>query len=328
MGWYDTFRTTKINYYLLVFALAIGPLIYFYVKSVIQPRIQFRKIDWLHFLPVALVVVIQISVFLYDQSQAGFDQVQNGVWMEGWYIPYFSSLHGLLNYIFLILYLAFAIQMYFRYRKNLLKYFSNTYTVELNWLRNFLLVYSFVILFSLIQDFIDMNIMALHWTQSWWVHFISACAMVYLGIYGYFTKLEGLEAVVQESDQSETASFNQSPIPEKYDPQKLMVLEEKMVLEKPYLKSDLTLNELARLIGISSEELSILINEGKKMNFNEYINTFRVNTVKEKIKNGEAENLSLLGIAFDAGFNSKATFNRTFKKLTGKSPSDFYKSIQ
>jgi AraC-like DNA-binding protein len=50
--------------------------------------------------------------------------------------------------------------------------------------------------------------------------------------------------------------------------------------------------------------------------------------VKEKIKNGEAENLSLLGIAFDSGFNSKATFNRTFKKITGQSPSDFYRSIK
>ena len=63
-------------------------------------------------------------------------------------------------------------------------------------------------------------------------------------------------------------------------------------------------------------------------NFNEFINHYRVEACKAKILAGETIHLSLLGIAFECGFNSKATFNRTFKKLTGSTPSQFSKSVR
>ena len=74
---------------------------------------------------------------------------------------------------------------------------------------------------------------------------------------------------------------------------------------------------------MNTTALSFVINNGFGKNFNDFVNEFRVAEVKNKLNEGAAENLNLLGIALDSGFNSKATFNRAFKKFTGISPKEF-----
>ena len=97
--------------------------------------------------------------------------------------------------------------------------------------------------------------------------------------------------------------------------------------DKPYLNPDLTLSELAKQLGISSNLLSQVINTCFGRNFNDFVNGYRVEAIKEKLQAGEQKTKSFLGIAFDCGFNSKATFNRTFKKFTQLSPSEFSRKI-
>ena len=100
-----------------------------------------------------------------------------------------------------------------------------------------------------------------------------------------------------------------------------------MVEDQLHLNPDLTLGMLAAHLDISAQELSATINGSIGKNFNDFINEYRVKTFQDKIQRGRATELSLLGVAFESGFNSKATFNRTFKKFTGKSPSEYLKSI-
>ena len=97
--------------------------------------------------------------------------------------------------------------------------------------------------------------------------------------------------------------------------------------EKPYLNPSITLAELASKIGLHPNELSQIINKEEGMNFNDYINSHRVEAVKASIQSGRADQFTLLTIAYESGFNSKATFNRTFKKFTNQSPSQFLKEI-
>ena len=59
------------------------------------------------------------------------------------------------------------------------------------------------------------------------------------------------------------------------------------------------------------------------MNFNDYVNTHRIEAVKQKMNAGEYKTTTFLGIALDCGFNSKATFNRAFKKSTSLSPKEY-----
>lgn len=97
--------------------------------------------------------------------------------------------------------------------------------------------------------------------------------------------------------------------------------------KKPYLEPELTLSELSSQLSTNTSFLSKVINDGTGKNFNDFINAYRVKDVINKLNAGEQKSQTLLGIAYDAGFNSKATFNRAFKKNTGKTPKEYMQSL-
>lgn len=96
---------------------------------------------------------------------------------------------------------------------------------------------------------------------------------------------------------------------------------------KPYQDSELTLFTLAKQLYIHPNHLSQIINQFEGKNFFDFINEKRVSDVKKALKNGEFKELSLLGLAHKVGFNSKASFNRAFKKFTGMTPTEYKKSL-
>ena len=93
--------------------------------------------------------------------------------------------------------------------------------------------------------------------------------------------------------------------------------------EKSYLNPELTLSELAIKLNTNTSVLSAVINTGFGKNFNDFVNEYRVEEFKRKAAAPDSKHLTLLAIAFDCGFNSKATFNRAFKKITDLSPKAF-----
>ena len=322
MDWYDTFRNTKVNYYLINFLLGLGPLLYFYVRSSINPEFKFRKKDIWHFVPAVIYFIYCCIIWFHDSQQPGYHEVQNGEWMEAVSMTYVFNLHAYLSNLSFLLYLIFTFILYYNFKAKINLFYSNTYRVELKWLRNFLFVFSFTFAFGLVTEYIDFNITELHWTQRWWTHFVSACALVYLGVYGYFTDLSGLENM--EDIQPVTAGDKKM---NKQDNPLVEKITNAMIHEMLFLDPDLTLSRLSSHLDIPTQELSSLINGSLGKNFNDFINEYRVEAFKEKIKEGRAIELSLLGVAFESGFNSKATFNRTFKKFTSMSPSEYVKSI-
>lgn len=98
--------------------------------------------------------------------------------------------------------------------------------------------------------------------------------------------------------------------------------------DKLYRDSDLTLDRLAQQVGLSANTVSLAINAGLGKSLPDYLNELRVNDIKQRLQRGEAQQFSLLGIALDAGFGSKTTFNRVFKEHTGQSPSAYLKECQ
>lgn len=105
-------------------------------------------------------------------------------------------------------------------------------------------------------------------------------------------------------------------------------LRHQMKINRFYLDEELSLNSLAKELGISIHELSKIINTGLRKNFNDFVNEFRIQDVTRKMRDPAYDRLTLLGIAYDCGFNSKTTFNRAFKQIAGKSPAEYKNELK
>jgi AraC-like DNA-binding protein len=103
----------------------------------------------------------------------------------------------------------------------------------------------------------------------------------------------------------------------------LRVMEE----EKPYADPDLTLAALADKLDVSPHNLSEVINTRIGQSFFDFVNKYRVEKLSRDLRDPAKRDLKLLALAFEAGFNSKSSFNSIFKRFTGRTPSDFRGSM-
>ncbi|GAB3579071.1 helix-turn-helix domain-containing protein [Hymenobacter daeguensis] len=133
----------------------------------------------------------------------------------------------------------------------------------------------------------------------------------------------------KQEPAAETAATAEPPQPSETAPElapelhpwrdKLLRL---MADEQPWLEPELTLTELAHRLRTNPALLSKVINAGCGQNFNDFVNTYRVQEARRKLADARFAHYSLVGVAMESGFNSKSTFNRVFKKLLGQAPSE------
>jgi len=105
-------------------------------------------------------------------------------------------------------------------------------------------------------------------------------------------------------------------------------LKEAVAANRLYEDAELTLTTLAVKLNIHPHDLSRIINVGLEKNFSDFINEFRVREVARKMQDPAYDRLTLLGIAYESGFNSQRTFNRVFKEMTGKAPVEYKSSLK
>lgn len=101
-----------------------------------------------------------------------------------------------------------------------------------------------------------------------------------------------------------------------------------MTVEKKYEDPELVIADLANALNTHPKKISQVINQGFGMNFNDFVNHYRILALQQKFQKGEHSMQTLLGMAFDVGFNSKSTFNRAFKRETQLSPKAWIEKFQ
>ncbi|HMQ48817.1 MAG TPA: helix-turn-helix transcriptional regulator [Saprospiraceae bacterium] len=304
------------------FGFLLPPLVWFYLKSQFNPNFAFRWADLRHALPFLLYLGYHILVFAQGRTFVEH-------WKENVHYPFgFHLLELALSFILEVIYFYLAWRLYRDYRKWIPSQFSNVETVSFSWFRNFLLAFVSASIVGWGMTLIDFWLDLDFW-HDWWDELFKAGLIYYLSIAGYaqlqVRKLRFIGATADSAVISEERAARLSG-------SELALwknnIENLMEREKVFLIPELTLNDLAQKLNTNSSILSAVINAAFEKNFNDFVNTYRVEAVKEALYDPQKTHLSLLGIGLECGFNSKSTFNRAFKKTTGLSPSEFYRSIR
>ncbi|MEO6286928.1 MAG: helix-turn-helix domain-containing protein [Dyadobacter sp.] len=211
-----------------------------------------------------------------------------------------------------------------RHQQNIEQVTSSTDDIDLSWLKYFLWILAAVVLIWLnlaIFNFTSLfDVTPFLYLTS--IYFLAYFALKQKEIYPY-TKpdLQELDMVI--SSKPNTKTERQKRLTDSQAAALKEKMERLMGQEKIYLNNELSLPILAQKMEISIHELSYLINDVYGENFFSFVNSYRIEEAKRLLLSEEFEKLNILGIAFEAGFNSKTTFNTAFKKSTGQSPSEF-----
>lgn len=161
--------------------------------------------------------------------------------------------------------------------------------------------------------------------QDWWWNLALVVVAFYIGIAGY-SQQQPTKIYFENSSEAPNLSQNPEKDASSNEEQSQIANDLKRIMndDRLYLQPDLNLQELAQHLQVSAAQLSSTINQGFQQNFNDYINSLRLDAFIEKYQDEENQKYTLLALAFDSGFNSKATFNRAFKKIKGCSPKEYF----
>lgn len=137
----------------------------------------------------------------------------------------------------------------------------------------------------------------------------------------FLISTEEIQQITEEEEQAEVKK--QALLPAADLPVLQTKLRTLMSEQQPYLEQTLNLKQLSAMMELSPHQLSYLLNEGFGENFFQFVNTYRVELAKELLVSDKHSHLSIVGIGFEAGFNSKTAFNTVFKKITGSTPTQY-----
>jgi len=277
-----------------------GPLFYLFITSSIFPYFKFSLKTLLHFVPA---FVVFISLLLTPKL---------------WFLQT-SWIFVFVFNMLIIIYNVAAFYNYSVYRKQQ-NNFSGHKIVSEKWVK--IALFGFAISCCIVQvcnhfgEFLGFTFTLRNIIGNL-AFLIFFCVLLYVAITNRIL-----------IDQSEiTDKYKSSPI-SNTDAQKLLeILEQHMIVNKPFIDQDLNLKGLAISLHISERHLSQIINQYKNQNFSEYINYHRVQYAMELLKHPVNKERTMFSILLDSGFNSKTTFNTSFKKITNFTPIEFKKRM-
>jgi AraC-like DNA-binding protein len=323
-NWYSEKITREILFFVpFMQVLLIGPVVYFYTQSLLNRSFRLLKKDWIHFVPAFLYLIYSLVIFITDKlilDEYYFYADGRDKDLANWY-----QAAGLISMSF---YLILSLNYYKNYKILIFDTVSFADTILFKWIRNFMIAFLAILILRVLFFILNPD-----WGQfgSQFWHYISfSFVFYYISVNGYSHAVKSSVLSSVTSNESDVFSEDEKPSTtlqddsmekdiEYWKPKILMLINDDKIYENPTL----TLSDVAKLLNTNTKVVSSVVNNGFQMNFNDFINHYRVEAVIEQLKNGEHNTKTLLGIALECGFNSKATFNRAFKKNTSFSPKEF-----
>jgi AraC-like DNA-binding protein len=303
----------------------LGTLIYLYALFMTGLLEKFRIRYLAHFV-IYFINFVLFTTAVYNIKGASFES-------ETFKKTIFIILS--IGFVNSIVYMVYTLVILKRYYKKIENYYSDIEKMNLNWVMKITSL-SFIVL--------------AFWCISFWFTLLGiiskspvnmAFIIIMFIIINFITAFylinqpeifkQNLEMNREIDDEPEIKSaaekYAKQSVDERMQDEYMMKLNSFMDMNKPYLDENITIKDISHFTGIPSHHLSIVINNRLNKNFYTFINEYRIRESQEILKNPENSDASILSIAFKSGFNSKSTFNSTFKKITGLTPSEYRESM-
>lgn len=300
-----------------------GPLLYFFVQTYTGKKIRYQGKAYLHFLPAAIATIFFYGKLFFIPPSEIMAYIQL---IKADKHPINRPYH-LLLYFSNVSYLIACLVELLKYRLALITLFSNIEKIRLVWLFNTLL---FLVIFHFILP-LGYGLISIKFFP--FVPFMQLPILSFVAWKAYhqpelFQTLESFSEVMHREEKTNSSDENKIivglPIP---DDDFIVKLNSLIASDKPYLNPELTIKTLADSLGIQSYQLSKILNQHFQKNFFDFVNTYRVEEAKRKLIAQEYQHLTLEGIGYECGFNSKSSFYAVFKKYVQQTPAEYRKEM-
>lgn len=319
----------NLEIFRLTSCLLIVPLFYLYVLSVCYTDFRLKPKHLLHTIPFILLNLILLPrLFLANSTEKKYFFKHISQMPE---LYYFFILFAL-QYVFYILGIFLILK---KYRKIYLENYANPNNTTYKWLFQmtlfFLIFYSFVI-FKNILIYSRYNELFIWANVIIGIIFLFITCWFVLKALNHPELFRGIDSKLQLAKDiiyKPKTAINLAKSENSQDTiiaTQIALLKNYMTDEKPYLEPSLTIQEIANQINIPVRDLSVLINHYMNQHFFDFVNEYRIQKAMEILKNNSENHLTILEILYAVGFNSKSSFNTSFKKYTKLTPTDFRKN--
>ncbi len=287
-----------------------GALLYLFVRSFFDPNFTFQRRNAWHFVPVVIEFIwsnfIKVQNFYWDGSRASLSWLGYHGYMLWEHTP------------FQLVVASGLILFYVQKSQSFLQTISLHQlreTESLQWIRQTLSAYTIFSILVITVALVDFLFFDYAFNPFYIIPLYIGMSVIsyWLGVQGYARR--------------NANPFKKAALSERENPAALKAiiakLEVRMRDEKWFLDAELSLTGLAKKLDVKPYLLTQALNRILNQSFNDYINAWRVREAQKLLQSPKHQHLTLLAIAYEAGFNSKASFNRIFKKTTGVSPSQW-----
>lgn len=290
---------------------------FFYVKLFLYPDNPITKRQKLLYLPFILFFA---STVYYKIGDA-FEILSDSTYIFFDRLIYVDEIFSLIYSLILII---FCFKLIFKFEKEQILGKTQIPKVGLSWLKIILLSLFFLCIawiFSVYDELKNGSENVTYYYLLWTAISFLIYILGHIGIYrfGILQEQRNIKKVFADSrSQIKSTSYSQN--------ENILAFEKYVKTEKLYLDSNLSLEMIAEKLNLNKSYLSRIINAELGKSFSDYVNELRVEEAKNYLTNPEFSNYTLISIGLEAGFNSKSVFNSTFKKFTGKTPSEYKKN--
>lgn len=298
-------HTTSIESYTPVYTLAldlrffVAPLFYLYLKSIFKPGYKLKVWDILHGSVFLIIVILQYF--------------SRNFWLMPW------KIFIVVDTIQIAVYLSWSFVEFKLVYLFLKPDYLKLDVKFIRWLQFFIITNIITLVVLIFAWLMSFHVIEIKDWNYWIARLVAFTNFIFLNTVVYLS--------LKIPDLFISIKYKNGELPEEIQKRYKTRLIYHMETNKPYLNPLLSLNLLADELSVSPKHLSQIFNNSFQQNFYQFINSYRIEEVKKKLNDNTSEQNknNILEIAYEAGFNSKNTFNSAFKKHTGMTPSAFRK---